>query len=131
MSKISIILVLMGGFIFTSVCSAQEKAKEDLVYRGKWVTTDCFYPLDGIQTAVVTWISEGEWKARIFGIWAGKKYEYKITFTGTVNRLRGWTIIDGAYYQWTGTITQKKFKIQFTGDRYTGSFDLDRMKAKK
>ncbi len=120
MSKISMILVLMGGFIFTSVCSAKE-----YTYKGKWVTTN--RRLDGIQTAVVTWMGNNKWKARIFGVWMRQKYEYNITFTGTIDKLKGTAIIDRANYTWTGTITKKKFKVQFTGDRYTGSFDLDRI----
>tara|TARA_Y100000034_G_C6875327_1_gene400237 strand:- start:1332 stop:1538 length:207 start_codon:yes stop_codon:yes gene_type:complete len=67
---------------------------------------------------------------RVFGTWMGVKYDYNVDFTGPIDDLKGTATIDGASYTWKGTITKKKFKATFTGSRYTGYFDMDRVDKK-
>lgn len=98
----------------------------EYVFKGTWETTN--RPLDGIQTAVVKRITEEEWQARFYGIWQGVDYDYTVKFTGPPHKLRGTATIDGARYQWQGKINQETFKATFTGDRYTGSFNLKRIR---
>ena len=102
---------------------------EDYVYEGPWKTTN--RKLDGIQIAVVKSVGIEKWEGRFYGEWQGVKFDYNIKFTGKPDALRGTATIDGAGYEWKGTIDQEKFEGSFTGDRYIGSFDMTRKKAVK
>jgi len=119
--KFLVFVILFFAFSLTAM--GQEK---DYVYEGPWNTTN--RKLDGIQTAIVKSTGEDQWSGKFFGVWQGVKYDYTVKFTGKANALKGTAVIDGANYQWTGTIDQEKFEGRFTGDRYTGSFDMTRKK---
>lgn len=94
------------------------------MYEGPWKTTN--RKLDGIQTAEVKWVDKEKWEARFYGTWQRVDYSYNVKFTGPQEALKGTAEIDGAYYEWTGQIGDKKFIGKFTGDRYTGSFEMNR-----
>jgi hypothetical protein len=100
---------------------------EELVYHGKWSTTN--RKLDGLVTCVVTPIENHKWQGRFYGTWQGVEFDYLVNFVGTANELEGTARIDGATYNWRGWITPQQFKANFSGDRYAGSFDLQRTKT--
>jgi hypothetical protein len=112
--------------LFAFLASAQA---EDYIYEGPWKTTN--RKLDGIQTAVVKSVGIEKWEARFYGIWQGVDYDYNVKFTGKPDALRGTATIDGAFYEWKGNVDQEKFEGTFTGDRYTGFFDMTRKKSVK
>jgi hypothetical protein len=97
-------------------------AKKDAVYEGTWVTTN--RQLDGTMTCDVTDLGGGRWKGHFHGVWHGREFSYKVEFSGPPGRLKGRAKIDGASYEWTGSMTKGRLKGEFTGDRYLGSFNL-------
>lgn len=104
-------------------CTATATAKE-LVYQGTWSTTN--RKLDGVMTCVVTPIAKDEWQGRFYGTWQGVPFDYTVTFSGPAKALRGIATVDGAAYEWNGWINRERFRANFSGDRYSGSFDLQR-----
>ena len=98
---------------------------EDPIYEGQWNTTN--RKLDGQMTCVVTEQGTEKWSGRFYGVWQGVPFDYTVPFAGPPKKLRGTAIIDGASYEWTGTITEGPaglFKAAFGGNRYLGSFEL-------
>jgi len=91
-------------------------------YSGTWLATN--RRIDGTMMCVVSDLGGGRWKGTFSGVWHGRKFSYNVDWTGTPNDLRGTAVIDGANYQWTGSITANEFKGTFIGNRYKGSFDL-------
>ncbi len=106
------------------VCLCASAKSEELVYRGKWNTTN--RKLDGEMTCVVERRTADSWEGRFFGTWQGVNFDYKVAFSGSPDDLTGSATIDGAAYQWRGLMTREIFKANFTGDRYLGSFELHR-----
>lgn len=99
--------------------------KKDLVYEGTWKTTN--RKLDGTMIAEVTDLGGGKWKGRFYGVWQGVKFDYKVEFSGPPDKLTGKARIDGADYNWKGSMGTESpgfFKGTFDGSRYIGSFDL-------
>ncbi len=99
---------------------------DDLKYEGTWVTVKN-RKLNGDMTCVVTENGKDKWKGHFYGTWEGRKFSYNVDFTGPPDKLVGKAVIDGADYDWTGEIGAQSpgwFKGSFTGNRYTGSFDL-------
>jgi hypothetical protein len=78
------------------------------------------------MTCVVTSTGKQAWRGRFHGIWQGVSFDYTVEFTGPPKDLRGTATIDGASYDWRAWITKDRFKANFSGDRYEGSFDLRR-----
>ena len=99
------------------------------MYKGKWVTT-ANRKLDGEMTCVITYAGKDKWHGHFYGIWQGVEFDYMEKFTGPALKLVGKATIDGAHYDWKGTVTQQRFKATFTGDRYTGYFELKRVLPK-
>lgn len=112
---LSILLLLC-----VSVASAAD------TFEGTWLTKE--RRLDGRMTAVVKDLGGDQWSARFYGRWQGVDYDYTVKFAGKPDKLTGKATIDGARYDWKGSIDEKKFAGTFTGDRYNGSFDLSRKK---
>jgi len=114
--------ILVGLLLL--VLSAPASAK-DLVYEGTWVTTN--RKLDGRMTCVVTNLGDNKWQGHFSGTWEGVEFSYKVDFSGPPEKLRGTATIDGAYYEWTGKMSDESpgwFKGTFGGNRYVGSFTL-------
>ena len=107
------------------VCSVV--AAEEFVYQGPWKTTN--RKLDGEMTCVVTPIANHEWQGRFHGVWQGVGFDHTVKFTGPAKDLRGTATIDGATYNWRGWINKDQLKANFSGDRYSGSFDLKRTRS--
>ncbi len=127
MKKILMIMALLGAWI---AADALAQGQDPMyTYKGKWVTTN--RRLNGIQTCNVTWLGGEKWKGRFHGTWMGIKYDYTVDFKGKPDNVTGTATIDGASYNWKGTISPEKFKATFTGSRYTGYFDMDRVDTKK
>lgn len=125
------ILKSVPAFVVLASLAAPALA-EDLVFEGPWRTTN--RKLDGIMTSVVTETAPEQWKGRFYGIWQGVKFDYTVTFTGPESDLRGTASIDGAHYDWKGSLDRKspgRFQGSFTGSRYTGSFDLQEKRSAK
>lgn len=97
---------------------------QEFVYRGTWKTTN--RPLDGEMTCVVTPVAKEAWQGRFIGVWQGLPFDYTVDFVGPAYDLQGTATIDRAAYEWRGRIQRDRFKANFTGDRYEGSFDLRR-----
>jgi hypothetical protein len=113
---------LLAVVVMLVLCSAAT-AKE-LVYQGTWNTTN--RKLDGDMSCVVTLTARHELQGRFQGTWQGAPFDYMVHFTGTANDLRGTATIDGASYECRASINRERFRANFSGDRYTGSFDLKR-----
>ena len=112
--------------LFVSLTSLGWEAKaEPRVYEGGWKTTN--RKLDGTMTAVVTQRGQQQWRGRFYGVWQGVPFDYTVNFAGPPNDLRGTAVIDGADYQWKGTLSDespRRFTGSFGGSRYTGYFEL-------
>lgn len=91
-------------------------------YEGTWVTTNI--PLNGTMKCDVSDLGDGKWKGKFYGVWHGRNFNYTIDWTGEASNLTGTARIDGANYKWTGQINANQFKGTYTGNRYSGSFDL-------
>ena len=97
---------------------------EEFTYKGTWVTVKN-KKLDGTMKATIKPAGGGVWNARFFGVWQGVAFDYTVPFNE--GAAGGKATIDGARYEWKGTITPEKFNGTFTGDRYEGDFQLDRV----
>ena len=94
-----------------------------VTYNGVWHTYN--RKLDGTLRAVVSCPKEGSYHGKFDGVWKGQKFDYEVDFSGPFERLTGVAQIDGANYQWTGSIdTNGVFKGKFDGDRYNGDFEM-------
>ena len=109
--------------------SATVVSAEDYVFEGPWHTTN--RKLDGIMTCEVQDLGDEKWQGRFHGVWQGVPFDYTVNFEGPPTKLRGTAQIDGADYQWTGSMGREataespaRFKGSFGGTRYTGYFDL-------
>lgn len=114
--------MLIGVMLCLSSAPASAR---DLVYEGTWVTTN--RKLDGTMTCVVTDLGDNQWSGHFYGTWEGVPFSYKVEFSGPPDKLRGQAMIDGAFYEWTGTMDRESsgwFKGKFSGSRYFGSFAL-------
>jgi hypothetical protein len=115
---ISCALIVLGSY-------AQRAWAADRVFEGQWKTTN--RKLDGTMRCVVTDLGKENWQGRFIGTWQGVPFDYTVKFSGPPNHLHGTAMIDGADYSWTGEMdgdSQGWFKATFTGNRYTGNFDL-------
>lgn len=123
----------LATFLCFLVCMGTSPAQRDsgigktYVFNGEWVTYN--RSLDGSMTAHVTPLEKLEnnsfkYSGRFFGVWQGVAFDYSITFTGKPNKLAGTALIDGASYEWEGSINFKEFKGEFSGNRYYGKFNL-------
>jgi hypothetical protein len=92
-----------------------------VTFRGTWVTTN--RKLDGEMTCIATQ-NGNNWSGRFFGAWHGRSFSYNVTWSGPPDKLQGTAVIDGAFYQWTGSMEGDFFKGTFTGSRYNGYFNL-------
>jgi len=99
---------------------------ETMVYQGTWKTTN--RKLDGTMTCVVTPVASEKWKGRFYGTWQGVDFDYTVDMLGPPDKLHGTATIDGAAYEWKGWMKGDTFKTNFGGDRYTGSFELQKKK---
>jgi hypothetical protein len=123
-------------------------------YSGAWVTTKN-KKLDGTANCDVKQISKDRWQGKFWGVWQHVPFDYtvefapdktknvtgergghdapniKLTANATETTVAGAATIDGAHYDWTGTLTPKEFNIQFTGSRYEGHMELVRVDDKK
>lgn len=107
--------------LFSMFCSSASAV--DRTYRGKWNTVKNL-KLNGTMTCVVTYVGKEKWKGHFYGVWQGQKFDYTEYFYGPPDKLKGKATIDGAGYNWTASLTTKRFLAKFDGDRYTGGFDL-------
>ena len=107
-------------------------------YEGSWVTTKN-KKLNGTASCQVRQLGRDRWEGRFWGIWQQVPFDYKVEFAAAKaeqnsaaveNAVRGTATIDGAYYDWTGTLTPTEFNIQFTGTRYEGQMELKRVADK-
>lgn len=103
--------------------SASFCAAADPAYEGRWVNTEG-RRIDGRMTAVVKDLGGEKWQARFFGRWQGVDFDYTVKFAGPRDKLKGKAVIDGARYDWEGRLDDESFLGSYTGDRYTGKFDL-------
>ena len=114
-------------------------------YEGTWITTKP-KKLDGTLSCVVKPLAKDRWQGRFWGVWQQVPFDYTVEFsaadrdrnlpattqTGLIDppagqRVRGTTTIDGAHYDWVGSLTPARFDIQFTGTRYEGRMELKRL----
>ena len=103
----------------------------DDVYVGEWHRTN--RKLDGTMTCVVTPLGSNNWRGRFYGVWQGVPFDYTVDFSGPPDNLRGLATIDGAQYDWKGTLSAESprtFQGQFGGSRYTGHFKLSQQLPK-
>jgi hypothetical protein len=120
----------MRGFIILAglivICSSLKPASAvDRVFEGPWHTTN--RKLDGTMRCIVTDLGNENWQGRFVGAWQGVPFDYTVKFSGPRNHLHGTATIDGADYSWNGEMGGEShgwFKATFTGNRYTGNFDL-------
>ena len=77
------------------------------------------------MNCTVTRKGHEQWTGRFWGVWQGVDFDYDVEFDGPLDNLKGKPCtIDGARYQWDGSIVGGVFNAEFTGSRYTGSFVL-------
>jgi hypothetical protein len=110
--------------LFLALVSATAVNAEERVYSGTWKTTN--RSLDGAMTCIIRPQANDKWQGRFFGTWQGVNFDYKVDFQGPPDDLRGTATIDGVMYRWRGRIDSQRFRANFGGDRYRGSFDLRR-----
>jgi hypothetical protein len=118
----SIFLIAIAAAASLPAAPVDEKT---MTFEGRWRTTN--RKLDGVMTAVVTDQGAERWQGRFFGVWQGVRFDYVVEFTGPDSALKGTASIDGAYYEWTGSLDRQspgRFQGTFTGSRYNGSFDM-------
>jgi hypothetical protein len=111
---------LLFAAVVCFVCSYSSAA--DKVYHGDWKTTN--RKLDGQMTCIVTEKGKEQWEGRFYGIWQGVDFDYTVPFTGPLDELQGKATIDGVAYEWKARIDGERFRANFGGDLYRGSFDL-------
>lgn len=118
--------ILLGILFLQAATQAGDgAAAEAYVYRGTWQTAN--RPLDGEMTCVVKSLGKHAWEGRFFGVWQGVEFDYTVEFSGPPKDLRGKAMIDGASYEWRAWISRDAMKANFSGSRYEGSFDLQRV----
>jgi len=106
-------------FLFTSICQAGSWD-----YDGSWKTVRNIR-LSGPMKCTVTSKAKEQWQGRFTGVWQGQPFSYTVDFVGPTDKLQGKADVDGGNYNWTGKFDENgRFIGTFTGDRYTGSFDL-------
>ena len=122
------IVCALGAFMSLTGLDA---SAADRVYQGVWHTTN--RKLDGTMTCVVSDFGDEKWKGRFYGVWQGVPFDYTVNFAGPPSELRGTATIDGAHYDWHGSLSDdsaSRFTGKFGGTRYTGYFDLTRSREK-
>jgi len=119
-------LTLFVFFSFLWVGDAGSSSAAEYIYRGQWNTTN--RKLDGVMTCVVVPKAKHEWRGRFSGVWQGVEFDHTVDFTGPPSELHGTATVDGAAYIWRARIDRERFVANFTGDRYSGSFDLARVR---
>jgi hypothetical protein len=107
-----------------AVAVAISAPAESLIYTGSWNTTN--RRLEGTMTCILTPLPHQQWEGRFYGVWQGVDFDYTVSFSGPASDLHGTATIDGASYEWRGSLDQKRFVANFSGDRYVGSFELNR-----
>jgi hypothetical protein len=118
--------ILIGLLLLVPISTASAK---DVVYEGTWVTTNS--KLEGTLRCVVTDRGENRWRGCFSGDGAGRPFSYTVDFSGPADKVRGTAVIDGADYEWTGSIDKESpgsFNAKFSGSRYTGGFNLKQVK---
>lgn len=92
-------------------------------FEGEWRTTRN-RRLDGIMKCHVR--RNGDvYDCRFWGTWQGIDFEYNVKFDGPLDDLKGHPCtIDGARYQWKGSIVDGVFKGDYESNRYDGWFEL-------
>ena len=97
-------------------------------------------------------LAKDKWKGRFWGVWQHVPFDYTVEFGPNKSSKRsdeptnpgekhgqltadtlgiavaGKATIDGASYDWTGTLAPNEFDIQFTGSRYEGHLELARVR---
>lgn len=114
---------ILIGLVVLASCPVANA--EDTVYEGTWVTTN--RPLNGRLTCVVIDLGDNQWQGHFSGDWNGAQFTYTVDFSGPPERLQGTAVIDGANYQWTGSMSKEpngSFRGTFGGDRYVGRFSM-------
>jgi hypothetical protein len=114
--------IFLAAGLFVAIAPAARG--REAVYSGPWKTTN--RKLDGTMTCTVRKVGKEKWQGRFWGTWQGVDFDYNVDFSGPPDHLRGTAIIDGVPYEWKGRISAKQFRANFGGDRYSGSFDLQR-----
>jgi hypothetical protein len=116
-------------FIFVLLFGSTAFAEGPYTYHGTWKTT-APRKLDGDMTAVITPLGGDKWSGRFHGIWQGVPFDYTVKFSGKYNALTGKANIDGANYDWKGSIADETWDLNgsYGGDRYAGSFALKLIK---
>jgi hypothetical protein len=124
-------------------------------YSGPWVTTKS-KKLDGTTNAEIKQLTKDRWQGRFWGVWQQVPFDYtvefdrvklppveleatrggntkKVSFTQEHSHQQfasipvcGKAMIDGASYEWAGTLSRKQFNIEFSGSRYEGHLELTR-----
>ena len=77
--------------------------------------------------AMITDLGDQQWRGHFYGVWQGVQFSYTVKFSGPPEKLQGTAVIDGADYEWTGSMSKEApgwFKGSFGGSRYIGSFNL-------
>lgn len=123
-------------------------------YAGSWATTN--RKLDGTMKCELKDLGKDRWQGRFWGVWQGVAFDYTVQFetakgtniekkglsqrseprtgdsadSGQKVQVSGKAMIDGAHYDWKGTLSPDNFDIQFTGSRYNGYCELARVKEK-
>lgn len=115
---------LLAPVLWTLMACGTATAAEQFVYHGTWNTTN--RQLDGAMTCVVAPLGRQQWQGRFYGTWQGVDFDHTVDFNGPADDLRGTAVIDGAAYEWRGSIDRLRMRANFGGDRYAGSFDLSR-----
>lgn len=143
-------LLTLAIFLELASGASAEQSNDQLTakavyYQGPWITTN--RKLDGTINCEVKQLSPELWQGRFWGTWQHVPMDYTVQFgrdstTAAKNGGRivkisetqftdavpvaGKATIDGAHYDWVGTLSPEEFDIQFTGSRYQGHLELKR-----
>jgi hypothetical protein len=131
------VCILFAGAMHVATGQGPAGSISEARYEGTWVTTKN-KKLDGTLTCDIKALAKDRWQGRFWGVWQRVPFDYTVEFSSlkdaarlvhatAAKQVKGVATIDGAHYDWVGSLSPTDFNIQFTGSRYEGYLALKRV----